>query len=527
MFTNYRVYLSILLAGILLSSQILSAQHKKRCGADRYRVSFAGKVASDCGSNQTVIRPEYSPDEILTIRVVVHNLHATDGTGKLSEDLIKQQIKILNEDFGATPGTVGAAGTDSGIRFVLATQDPSGNPTNGINYVENDAWFRGELEDYGPSLHWDPKRYMNFYIASSEEYGGVVYQLPWEPNPVPGWEGMVVVYQAIGPSDFYDGPNHTATHEAGHYLGLEHTFNNLEGNSCPSGDCYTTGDYICDTKPHTLAEDPTCSERMPCGESEPIHNYMNYTSDRCMNEFTPEQINRMRCSIMNYRQGILTNSQPEPETLAKRWIPHVTSQNGGFETEIYLTNTAQTNQSVVLKSYDAKGMSLGQQTYSLNAGERLVLNQDQAFAMTNPSHAGITGAKEVLVSFGYRVAGKRGVTAHLAESSATGTSFLLHFGEQDLIFDGLAMLNLGKEAVKLSAQHIEPNGNLGAQVTIAEDLAVGGKALADISRYFTNVTSGMIRITATQPVMVLGLRGSKPGAEIPYLFYNPVIALDP
>jgi PKD repeat protein len=33
----------------------------------------------------------------------------------------------------------------------------------------------------------------------------------------------------------------------------------------------------------------------------PIENYMDYSKDACMTKFTVQQVNRMRCSIMNYR----------------------------------------------------------------------------------------------------------------------------------------------------------------------------------------------------------------------------------
>ena len=33
----------------------------------------------------------------------------------------------------------------------------------------------------------------------------------------------------------------------------------------------------------------------------PIENYMDYSEDLCMTKFTPEQVNRIRCSMVNYR----------------------------------------------------------------------------------------------------------------------------------------------------------------------------------------------------------------------------------
>jgi PKD repeat protein len=33
----------------------------------------------------------------------------------------------------------------------------------------------------------------------------------------------------------------------------------------------------------------------------PIENYMDYSDDMCMTKFTPNQVNRARCSLVNYR----------------------------------------------------------------------------------------------------------------------------------------------------------------------------------------------------------------------------------
>ena len=48
---------------------------------------------------------------------------------------------------------------------------------------------------------------------------------------------------------------------------------------------------------------------MQCGDSDPIQNYMNYTDDLCMDNFTVEQIRRMRCSLQQYRSCLDINGR--------------------------------------------------------------------------------------------------------------------------------------------------------------------------------------------------------------------------
>jgi Pregnancy-associated plasma protein-A len=84
------------------------------------------------------------------------------------------------------------------------------------------------------------------------------------------------------------------SHEAGHWLGLQHTFEN---------GCEFPGDWIDDTPYHTLllnTDITTCNDDIStCGMSEPlpapIDNIMGYVVD-CGNRFTPQQIDFM-CNV--------------------------------------------------------------------------------------------------------------------------------------------------------------------------------------------------------------------------------------
>ena len=87
----------------------------------------------------------------------------------------------------------------------------------------------------------------------------------------------------------------TTTHEVGHYLGLYHTF---DGGCAPASGCNTNGDLICDTNPESSPNFSPCN-RSTCGSPDPTNNYMDYSDDICMTEFTEEQARRMRCTLEN------------------------------------------------------------------------------------------------------------------------------------------------------------------------------------------------------------------------------------
>lgn len=85
----------------------------------------------------------------------------------------------------------------------------------------------------------------------------------------------------------------TTTHEAGHWFGLMHTFD----------DCTTDNDMIDDT--------PACKQTSSCDENldscpqkpgkDPVHNFMGYGN--CKTEFTKGQAARMNSMWTQLRKG--------------------------------------------------------------------------------------------------------------------------------------------------------------------------------------------------------------------------------
>jgi hypothetical protein len=75
----------------------------------------------------------------------------------------------------------------------------------------------------------------------------------------------------------------TGTHEVGHYLGLAHTF---------EGHCSAHNDGVADT-PAEKSPDfyctvgrNSCKDGNGVPELDPIHNFMDYSDDICLDEFS-------------------------------------------------------------------------------------------------------------------------------------------------------------------------------------------------------------------------------------------------
>lgn len=251
------------------------------------------RVPADCSSSFTDPLPVYDPSQgLYTIPVVVHVISNTSGTGNLSDAQVMSQIDILNEDFLAIAGTNGENGTDSQIQFCLV----------GIERYTNNTWF-GDNGNYWSGNEYDPDEHLNIY---TNQAGGALGYVPGFPWSIAGASGdrVVCLYSAFGRNaplvPYHQG--RTATHEVGHYFGLYHTFQSGCGTASAPG-CYSTGDRICDTNSDQTSHFG-CPNTNTCGTPDPITNYMEYTDDLCMEDFTPEQSRRMRCALESYRANL-------------------------------------------------------------------------------------------------------------------------------------------------------------------------------------------------------------------------------
>lgn len=286
----------------------------------------------DCSMVGTTINPEYDDGRTLVIQVVFHLIERTDGvTGVLSDEMIQSQIDILNEDFQGLIGTPGEGGFNSGIEFVLARFDPDGNPTTGIDRVVSDAFFTDPYDspnDMKLALAWDTNRYLNIY---SNDCAGFLLGYATFPAYEAGGpeDGVVVLWESVGRNSPGGPPydqGRTLSHEIGHYLGLLHTF---EGG-CATG--YNQGDLLADTPPEADAN-YDCNPNTPsgCGSGlSPITNYMDYSTDVCMDNFSAEQSNRMRCSVVNYRT---VNTKPTADFDAEQDALDVTFTDASTDVE--------------------------------------------------------------------------------------------------------------------------------------------------------------------------------------------------
>jgi hypothetical protein len=223
-----------------------------------------------------------------TVPVYVHVITA-GRIGNVTDAQIADQIAVLNTTFAG-----GEGGARTGFSFRLA----------GVTRTDNAAWFYagpGGKDEHTmkAALHQGGNDALNFYSTTAGDFLGWAY-LP-DITTKPGQadlDGIVIDWESIrGTSTTYAGrydQGETATHEAGHWLDLEHTF---------YGGCNAKGDFVDDTPAERTPTSgcPAGKDTCPAPGTDPIHNYMDYSFDSCYTQFTSGQTRRMRDAWLLYR----------------------------------------------------------------------------------------------------------------------------------------------------------------------------------------------------------------------------------
>lgn len=132
---------------------------------------------------------------------------------------------------------------------------------------------------------------LNIYVCDTGQYLG------WAYLPGSSADGVFIWSFSLPNADFGAPYNEgdTGTHEVGHWLGLYHTFQAPDTRGKPKDGCYPPGDYVDDTPAEASAAFGCPIGRDTCtgGGLDPIENFMDYTDDACMDEFTSGQGDRM------------------------------------------------------------------------------------------------------------------------------------------------------------------------------------------------------------------------------------------
>ncbi|KAG8827011.1 hypothetical protein FRC17_008009 [Serendipita sp. 399] len=226
----------------------------------------------------------------VTVPVVWNTIMETSGgKGSVSNFQIDETIAKINASF-----------LGSGFTFVLTLRR---------RYVYP-PWFNGdknskEEKAMKKQLRQGDAKTLKIYTTNFGDLNPKLLghaTFPWDYSPGANQylDGIVVKYIAVswGSATNYNS-GAVFAHEVGHWLGLYHTFQN---GCAKSGEF--DGDYVSDTPAQANATSGCPPIRDSCPNlpgRDPHHNFMDYSYDRCRDNFTPGQFARIKDYWASYR----------------------------------------------------------------------------------------------------------------------------------------------------------------------------------------------------------------------------------
>jgi hypothetical protein len=228
-----------------------------------------------------------APAAIGPIQVAFHIVYVDFGfgftLGQLTLTDAQNQVDVLNAAYAST-----------GISFNLAS----------TSITNNEDWFfhtpgSADERNMKLALGADSSKFLNIYTTGLSNIGLLGYaSLPWNLRANPELDGVVISFDSVpnGLAPYDEGD--TAVHEVGHWCGLYHTF---------QGGCTRRNDAVSDTPAEaaaffgcTFTQPDTC----PSSGLDPIFNYMDYSDDACLTQFTAGQAARMTKMLTMFRKGL-------------------------------------------------------------------------------------------------------------------------------------------------------------------------------------------------------------------------------
>lgn len=239
---------------------------------------------------------------VLIIPVVFHIIH-NYGTENISDAQVYDQMRILNEDYRKLSYDTAAIipvfkpiAADCEIEFRLATLDPNGNCTNGIDRIASPLTHNAD--DNSKLNPWPSNQYLNVWVVADLGNSGAAAYAYYPGTAPAGADGVIAIHTYIGSIGSGTlGRSRVLTHEIGHCLNLAHVWGstNSPGVACGNdgvNDTPVTKGWLSCNLNGSICNPPTV---------ENVQNYMEYSY--CCNMFTEGQKTRMRAALNSSAGG--------------------------------------------------------------------------------------------------------------------------------------------------------------------------------------------------------------------------------
>ena len=226
---------TLLIAYLLGAALQLDAQQTLTCQHPNTDTESLKQIKS-------LVNHSQKSTDLKIIPVVFHVLHQ-NGSENINDSQIWDAIQNLNQDFQNlnADSTFVTAPFDTirgnvNFEFRLATIDPNGNPTNGIDRIFSSLTNVG---DESAMIHaWDYHKYLNIWVVRLTLPGVFGFTSNPLENMDPCAQGIVILNSYVGSIGTGSAQlKHILSHEMGHYFGLFHTWGDQQaGQTCMYSD---------------------------------------------------------------------------------------------------------------------------------------------------------------------------------------------------------------------------------------------------------------------------------------------------
>ncbi|KAF4510683.1 hypothetical protein G6O67_002558 [Ophiocordyceps sinensis] len=311
--------LTLVLATVAMVAPLANCERLARCGMQQPNELLARRALSEFAAMEAndTAPPSVNDLPLINVDLYMHVLASSENsTGSPSRDRLNKQLDVLTKafepvkisftlrDIDWTVNTTWAVAKERSTFVEMQQALGKGNAST-LNLYFLEAIYDKAVETVIPADdEQDPLDEEVESTIGETLLGVTVY--PWRMGSGDDNYVLATHYSVPGSNRRENFIGMTAVHEVGHWFGLLHTF---------GGSCTSFGDLVADTPVSANATNGCPTSRDSCPDQpglDPIHNYMDYSDDACMSEFTPGQMRRIHAMWNKYRNPNARPGIPKP-----------------------------------------------------------------------------------------------------------------------------------------------------------------------------------------------------------------------
>lgn len=211
-------------------------------------------------------------------------------------------------------------------------------------------------------------------------------------------------------------------------------------------------------------------------------------------------------------------------------IPHITRDDGGFDTMVFIENPTASTLNYAMQGFDMQGQPLGTVSGVINATNILSWTKADLFGPSSGlAHLTLTPPSEGLVmTVSYQATNQITSPAHMGALQKQAKTWQFFPGNWDVVFDSIAVVNMGSQAADIFLSHKDFQGNVLDRRLIQGSVPSKGKVLFvvgdSMTRPFMSVPNSFFEVEAAQPLAMMAIRGS---SNAQFLWANTARPFDP